>query len=224
MIRRAVLCTVSLLLVASACSSDDALTPEERAVGVYTTACGHASKTTGSGIVVDDERVVTVAHVVIGATDVSVTAADGLTRPATIVHVDTLRDLAVLKVEQLAAGPVGLVDLEMGDGAVAVGMASGSVPAEVLRRVTLSVDEVRGTERSRRSGYELAASIDGGDSGAGLFDRDGRLVGVVFAVPTERDGIAWATGSSEIAAMLDEVVDGTEYRCDADAARVVPSP
>jgi len=191
-------------------------------VVVSTTACGFASKTTGSGVVVGPGRVLTAAHVVVGASEVVVRAADGTENTATVAVLDTARDLAVLEVADVAETPVEFVDLDIGDAATMVGGASsGSVVVEVLRRANLNVDEVRGSQTSSRAGYELAAQIDGGDSGAGVFDEQGRLAAIVFATSNERDGIAWATRADEIEAVL-ATPPTTGYVCDPIQSRIVP--
>ena len=165
---------------------------------------------------------ITAAHVVIGASQVTVTSSDGIDHTATIVAVDTLTDLAVLEVSGLLAPPVDFSRLEAHDAVTVVGgAASGSVPAEVIRPATLTIDEVRGTRRTSRGGYELRAEIGRGDSGAGVFDADGRLAAIVFAVPTEREGIAWATRADEIEAVLDDVRDDSHYVCEPEASRVI---
>ncbi len=63
--------------------------------------------------------------------------------------------------------------------------------------VSLTIEEVLGTDLHSRRGYELDAETAAGDSGAGAYDNEGRLIGVVFA--TGRDGdSSWITSSIEI--------------------------
>jgi S1-C subfamily serine protease len=210
-----------VVLVVASCSQDLTTTPEQRAVTLSTDACGHASKTTGSGVIVGAEDVLTAAHVVVGASEVRVAVEVGPPVVATIVLLDTVLDLAVLRVPGVTATEVEFAAAVAGDELTIVDAASsGSVNAEVLRRVTMVVDEVRGTAKAPRSGYELLAEIDGGDSGAGVFAADDRLAGIVFAASTQRDGIAWVTHADELAAVLGQPGDA-HYVCDPDASRVV---
>ena len=171
----------SLVLVASAivvggCRADSATAPDARVVSVTTTSCGDTSKTSASGVVIEEGRVLTVAHAVIGAGTVSITGTTGDTAPAAIVRLDPTRDLAVLAIDGLAGSPVRFATLTAGDRTVIASARSGELMADVTRRATLEIDEVRGTARHRRSGYELAAPVAVGDSGAGVFDDD-RLAG-----------------------------------------------
>ena len=82
-------------------------------------------------------------------------------------------------------------------GWVAEGASSGTVAFEVSRVVDLTIEEVAGTERHSRRGYELEAATQDGDSGAGAYDVAGRLIGVVFASGPDED-TTWVTASSEI--------------------------
>ncbi len=207
----------SLVLVASAivvggCGADSATAPDARVVAVTTTACGDTSKTSASGVVIEEGRVLTVAHAVIGAGTVSITGTTGDTAPAAIVRLDPTRDLAVLAIDGLSGSPVRFATLTAGDQTVVASARSGELTADVTRRATLEIDEVRGTVRHRRSGYELAGPVAVGDSGAGVF-ADDRLAGMVFAVSNERDDIGFAVDADEIGRFLDESADG-EYRCE----------
>jgi S1-C subfamily serine protease len=173
--------------------------PEVRAVRIETTACDSPLGGFGSGVVMSDGLVVTVAHLVIQADAVEVSVPEGDPEEAVLAAVDLERDLAALRLP----GGSDLPDVETAtadagaSGRVVGGSASGTVPFEVKRRVTLTIEEVLGTERHARLGYEVAAMTTDGDSGAGAYDEEDRLIGIVFAAG--RDGeTSWLTASSEI--------------------------
>lgn len=235
------LCVIAGIALLAGCSQGpDSTTAENRAVSIRTTACGDASHTVGSGVVIGDGTVLTAAHVVVAATDLVVAAVheqratdapvatDGPTPttdelPATVVLLDHSRDLALLEVAGVEAEPVELVELDAGDRVRIVGGAStGTVDAEVERRVVMDVDDVRRTTRSERAGYELDAGIAGGDSGAGVYDADNRLAGVVFAVPTARGDATFAVGAREIDAVISTAARA-EHRCDPARSQMVPA-
>jgi S1-C subfamily serine protease len=67
-----------------------------------------------------------------------------------------------------------------------------SAPAEILRRVTVRTTDVYREGEHLRPGLELQADVQAGDSGGGLVDADGKLVGIVWATSRERDDRAWA--------------------------------
>lgn len=215
------LLAATCIALPAGCGSDPVQTsPDERAVTLRTTACGHASRTTGSGVVVDDGLVLTAAHVVVGATDVLVETPSDVA--STVVLIDRSRDLALLAVPGVDAQPPDIVELDAGQDVRIVGAASsGTVDATVERRLTMQVDDVRRATRSQRAGYELDAAISGGDSGAGVFDDEGRLAGIVFAVPTTRDRATFAVGAREIDTVLTSP-DRVDHVCDPDRSEVVP--
>jgi S1-C subfamily serine protease len=215
---------VAIMASVAACGSDEpardaSIDPAERAVTIETTACGDASRTKGSGIVVGDARVLTAAHVVVGAGSVVVHSPGGIV-DARLVHLDVTRDLAVLDVPRVGVAPVVLADFEADDEVTIVGRSSsGLIKAVVRRPVLMDVDDVRGTERHRRDGYELDAAISGGDSGSGVFDSTGRLGGIVFAEPTGRESTTFVVGATEVAVALD--AEERPYECRPALSRVI---
>jgi len=213
---------VALGIGVSACSGGGtpraAIPAIDRAVTITTSVCGDASQTRGTGVVVDEGMVLTAAHVVVGAGDVTVEPGS---RPAEIIGLDTKRDLAALSLSTEFSPAVGFSTV--GDGALVTvvgGAASGSMDVTVERHVTIDIDDVRGTERHERGGYVLAGRIAPGDSGAGLFSGDS-LVGMVFAVLSDGSNRSYAVDSAEIEDFLTDIVV-TGYECDPNLSRVVP--
>ena len=209
--------------------------PLRRVVQIVTTACGDSSRTTGTGVLIGQGRVLTAAHVVIGADELRLGRGEGEPMfEARPVVIDTVRDLAILVPESdpnSSLPPVELVDVSGGDAVVMAGMfgdAAGDHAGakalsfvEVVRPVLMTVDEVRSSRRVMRSGYELAARIVGGDSGSGVFDDRGRLTAIIFAEPTRRDVTAFAVGADEIRAVL--TAPEGPYACDPSRSRMTPT-
>jgi S1-C subfamily serine protease len=141
---------------------------------------------TGSGFIVDDiGHVITNAHVVAGAEELTVALADGTEVPATVVGSDALLDVAILKLDLPAAESVpGITtfgdssSLRAGDQVVAIGNALGSFPN------TVSEGTVNATERSFPAEGGLTtwiqhdAEIWHGNSGGPLLNLRGEVVGV----------------------------------------------
>ena len=141
-----------------------------------------------SGVVVADGHVLTVAHVVRGATAVTV---DG--SPGVVVAVDARIDAAVVAVATVGP-PVDLADV------VGVGPASiDGRPVAVRRVVVADVEEPRDATRYRRRALVLDADVGHGDSGAAVLGPDGALLGMVFASSRRTDDVAYAVTADELA-------------------------
>lgn len=215
----AILTTVLLI---SACGPQS--NAGARVVVVATTRCGTASPTSGVGVIVDDDLVLTAAHVVVGAGSVTISdseresASTSTALVAEIVLVDATRDLALLRVPNLLGEPVELGTAVAGDLLVAPLPGARRATAIVRRAVAINIDDVRASTRSRRAGYELRGALVPGDSGAGLFDDEDRLVGIFFSRSVSRD-VVFAVGATEIATVLSAL--RMPYVCDLDASRVV---
>ncbi|HMI47125.1 MAG TPA: trypsin-like peptidase domain-containing protein, partial [Gemmatimonadaceae bacterium] len=87
----------------------------------------------GSGFIVRaDGAVVTNAHVISGATRISVAMKDGTTYPARLIGIDETNDLAVLKIDakNLPVAPLGSsTNLLIGEWAIAIGNPYGFILA-----------------------------------------------------------------------------------------------
>lgn len=185
--------------------------PAARVVRLETEGCGYAAGRVGSGVAVGDGLVVTVAHLVVEAETVDA-QVNGIEYPnVAVLAADRKTDLAVLRVpyEEMAGVQMSVVE-KGARGLVVGGSASGTVPFEVKRVVELTIEEVFGTERHSRRGYEVAAATTDGDSGAGVYDENNNLVGIVFA--TSQDGATtWVTASSEIEEFLSDIERSDVY-------------
>jgi S1-C subfamily serine protease len=195
------------------------LAPERRAVRLETTGCGFAAGRTGSGVAVGGGRVITVAHLVVQAD--GIVAAVGGADPvdAAVIAVDLERDLAVLRVPSDDLPTIETAGAGRDASGRIVGAAtSGTIPFTVEDVVSLTIEEVLGTERHSRAGYALEAATADGDSGAGAYDDADRLIGIVFA--TGEDGeTSWVTAASEIEDFLGRSAV-TPLACDPAISRL----
>ncbi|HEV3182714.1 MAG TPA: DegQ family serine endoprotease [Steroidobacteraceae bacterium] len=146
----------------------------------------------GSGVIFDARSgyIVTNAHVVENASEITVTLQDGRDLKAEIVGSDTPSDVAVLKVK-----PDGLTQIPLGDSAkVEVGdfvVAIGN-PFGLQHTVTSGI--ISGLSRSgiNPDGYEdfiqTDASINPGNSGGALVNLRGELIGINTAILSRSGG------------------------------------
>jgi putative serine protease PepD len=162
----------------------------------------------GSGVILSPSGlVVTNHHVIAGATNVTLVTAGGLRVPATIVNDDQRQDLAILKPQgevgrgaELANNPDA--GLRQGDQVFAIGSPFGlqnTVTAGIVSAVGRTNDE--GVPM-----IQIDAPINPGNSGGGLFDLDGRLVGIptsIFGPISGNVGIGFAVPASRVRAMVE---------------------
>ena len=141
--------------------------------------------------------------------------------PWKLVGLDTRLDLAAIRLDEASHQPVGTTRAAKGArGHIVDGSVSGTVPFEVNDIVEVSIEEVLGTQRYKRIGYEVDAATARGDSGAGAYNEEGRLIGVVFAFSTEPQ-VTWLTSSEELMRFLDIVRDKEQtWQCDSDRSRL----
>ena len=162
----------------------------------------------GSGIVLDDEgRIVTNAHVVVGAVEVVVTLPNGREIVAEVVGVDVRRDVAVLKLMEDQDSLVPAVfafgsDLEVGQLAVALGSPfdlERTVTAGIVSALGRVIDSYGcesgiGAECAGVAMIQTDAPINPGNSGGPLADRDGRVIGMNTAIQSTGFGVAGNIG------------------------------
>jgi len=139
-------------------------------------------QSTGSGVVVTTQgHVVTNYHVVEGASDVQVLWQGQYLR-AEIVGVDELTDLAVLRVQEDVALPAvrmgNAQDVRVGDWAIVIGNPLGQQFAD-----TVTVGVISATNRELEGSsivkmIQTDAAINSGNSGGGMFNTRGELIGI----------------------------------------------
>jgi S1-C subfamily serine protease len=146
---------------------------------------------TGSGFVIGkDGTILTNAHVVDGATKVTVQFADNKTLPAKIVGKDRSTDIALLKVDAsgLTLHPVTLgsaKDVQVGDPVVAIGNPFG-----LDRTLTTGVVSAKQRQIQGLNGLAIDnviqtdAAINPGNSGGPLIDSAGEVIGINSQIET----------------------------------------
>ncbi|HET7811259.1 MAG TPA: DegQ family serine endoprotease [Steroidobacteraceae bacterium] len=146
----------------------------------------------GSGVIFDAKNgyIVTNAHVIDNATEITVTLQDGRDLTATVVGSDVPSDVAVLKVPTDGLTQVALGDstrLEVGDFVVAIGNPFG-----LQNTVTSGIVSGLGRSNINPDGYEdfiqTDASINPGNSGGALVNLRGELIGINSAILSRSGG------------------------------------
>ncbi len=169
-------------------------------------SCGRRLE--GSGFVVDDERVMTNAHVVAGAATVEVlVGGTGRARTATVIAFDPDTDVAILAVPGMTAPPLAFGDdLRRGDDAVVAGFPGDgplrASPARVRAHLTAVGEDIYGRGVVERDVYALRAEVRSGNSGGPLLDPAGDVVGLVFAASVDDPSTGYALTPEAVAPAL----------------------
>ena len=146
----------------------------------------------GSGVIVSsDGYILTNSHVVYGASEIKITLHDDSEYPAKIIGVDTLSDVAVIKISQdvknLPVAYLGDSDkLRPGDFVMAVGN-----PFNLSSTVTTGIVSALGrhTDLQQYQNFiQTDAAINPGNSGGALVNIEGELVGINTMIYTRSGG------------------------------------
>jgi S1-C subfamily serine protease len=158
----------------------------------------------GSGILYNGSGwILTNHHVVCGASQVQVQLADGRGFTGKVYGIDTLTDLAIVKIEgsNLPHAPIGeSSSLKAGQLAVAIGSPLGqftnSVTAGVIsaegRDIQVQDECNQGQAVSIHNLVQTDAAINPGNSGGALVNSAGQVIGVNTAVAGSAQGIGFA--------------------------------
>jgi putative serine protease PepD len=169
----------------------------------------------GSGVIISsDGKVLTNAHVVSGADQVTITLSDGRTVDATIVGADPAKDLAVIQaqgVSGLTAATLGDSNsVRVGEEVIAIGSPAG-LQGTVTTGIVSALDREVSVPAEQRSqspygmsgedstvsyqAIQTDASINQGNSGGPLFNTAGEVIGLNSAIYSPVSGPDGSAGS-----------------------------
>ena len=170
----------------------------------------------GSGVIISsDGYILTCAHVVSGASNITVSIGDK-DYPATLVGEDTTSDIAVVKVDTTGLTPatVGNSDsLKVGESVMAVGNPlgelGGTVTSGIVSALNRSVSIQGSSSVNTMSLIQMDASVSPGNSGGGLFNMNGELVGIVNAKSSDSDaeGLGFAIPVNDAVKVAQELLE-----------------
>ena len=172
------------------------------------------SQSLGSGVVVSPDGYILTNKHVIGnaAAEIRVTLPDGGERPARLVGLDDVSDLAVVKVEaqNLQTLPWGdSTKLRVAEWVLAIGnpfQLSGTVTLGIVSSVTRSAEQVG----AYQDFIQTDAAINPGNSGGALVNARGELVGIntmIFSETGGYQGIGFAIPATPARKIMTELID-----------------
>ena len=145
----------------------------------------YEARGSGSGVVLsDDGHIVTCLHVVEGAEKITVTLNDDTTHEAELVGRDARNDLAVIKIDARGLTPVSTGNSDMltvGEDVIAIGNPLGELRGTATGGMISAVNRKVTVENTDMTLLQTDAAISPGNSGGGLFNASGQLVGIVNA-------------------------------------------
>lgn len=156
----------------------------------------------GSGVIISSGGyIITNHHVIEGASNIIVRLTDGTEYNATLIATDSKTDVAVIAVTppegvELTSAVIGSSEsLTLGQTVIAIGNPLGKLGGTVTNGIISSLAREIATEGSgTMTLLQTNAAVSPGNSGGGLFDLYGRLIGVVNAKSTGEgvEGISFA--------------------------------
>lgn len=167
----------------------------------------------GSGVIVrEDGYIVTNYHVIQGANKVQVTLHNGETYPATIIGGDNSQDIAVIKInaKDLTVAEIGdSSKVSVGDTAVAIGNPLGQLGGTATTGIISALDRNLEIDGRTLTLMQTDAAINGGNSGGGLFNSKGELIGIVDAKSSGVgiEGLAFAIPINSVVGTIDDLIE-----------------
>lgn len=153
---------------------------------------------TGSGFILSqDGRLLTNAHVVADTDTVRVTLKDGRSFKGKVVGVDSITDVAVVKIKATNLPTVRLGNskkLVPGQWAIAIGNPLGldnTVTIGIISAMDRSSAQV-GVHEKRVNFIQTDAAINPGNSGGPLLNAQGEVIGVNTAIRADAQGLGFA--------------------------------
>lgn len=164
-----------------------------------TTGQGGTGTAVGSGVIFDASGLVLTNHHVVSGnpSKLTVTLKDGRTLNARIYGIDTMTDLAIVKIEGASNLPTATIGnsstLQVGQQTIAIGSPlgefTGSVTSGIVSALGRSIDT---NSESLTNLIQTDTAINPGNSGGPLLDAAGNVIGINTAVSTDAQNIGFA--------------------------------
>lgn len=170
----------------------------------------------GSGVIVsstdDGSHIITCAHVIDGATKVTVKLKDGTTYEAESFVYDTESDVGIIKlnVKGLPTATLGNFDeVAVGEEVVAIGNPLGTLGGSVTNGIVSALDRDIIIDGTTYHLLQTNAEINPGNSGGGLFNAQGHLIGIVNAKSSgdNIEGLGFAIPINEAQTIMSDLLE-----------------
>ena len=172
----------------------------------------HEAQGAGSGVILNSQGyIATNYHVIDQGGDIIVRIYDGREYPARLVGTDPQTDLAVVKIEAENLVPTVFSDpdaVRVGQIAVAIGNPLGALGGTVTHGVVSAMNREITIQGQTMTLMQTSAAVNPGNSGGGLFNAGGELIGVVNAKGSGMDieGLGFAIPSDIVQRVTDDII------------------
>ena len=152
----------------------------------------------GSGVIISEDGYILTCNHVVADTDTVTVVIGEKEYEAEIIGADELTDIALIKIttdDKLVPASLGDSDsLLPGNGVMTIGNPLGLLANSVSFGVVSAINRDVKVENSQMTLIQTDASVSPGNSGGGLFDIAGNLIGIVNAKYADEDveGIGFA--------------------------------
>jgi S1-C subfamily serine protease len=185
--------------------------------GVDPNAANIPTEGVGSGLIFDANGwILTNRHVVAGSSKLTVELKDGTEYEGTIYGIDTLTDLAIVRIEATGLTAVALGDsdtLRVGQLVVAIGSPLGTFSNTVTSGIVSAKGRAIQTEGSSlRNLIQTDAAINPGNSGGPLLDASGAVIGVNTAIARDSTGIGFSIPINLAKPLMEQAIAGKELQ------------
>ena len=204
---------------------------------VSITAKSVSSTSSGSGVLFAEDTdlglsyIITCFHVIDGATSFSITISDyndeienldAGTYEAKFVGGYEDNDLAILSIEKTGLTYSKIFDdsdkLRLGSDVIAIGNPLGTLPGSVSKGVVSYVNrDIAMTSYNTITVIQTDVAINSGNSGGGLFNSSGALIGIVNAKVNDKylsssvEGLGFAIPSNSVKSAISSILSTAEY-------------
>lgn len=167
----------------------------------------------GSGVIVTaNGYIVTNNHVIEDADNISVRLKNSEIYEATLIGTDPENDIAVIKIEaeDLTVATLGDSDtLQVGELAVAIGNPLGTLGGSVTDGIISALDREITIDGETMRLLQTNAAVNPGNSGGGLFNAKGELIGIVNAKSsgTNVEGLGFAIPINSVKQIIEDLVN-----------------
>jgi 2-alkenal reductase len=172
----------------------------------------------GSGVIYDAGGwILTNCHVVKGGSSLEVDLQDGRSFTGQVYGIDTLTDLAIVKIDATNLSPAPIGDsgtLQPGEEVIAIGSPLGTYTNSVTSGIVSALGRsivAQGPEGCNDNLHNLVqtdAAINFGNSGGALADTNAKVIGINTALASQAQGIGFAIPINIANPIMQQALDG----------------